>query len=268
MNSCSSGAMRGPGPRSYVPSIGIHPLMRFSASNMRLRSTIRSRSTRNFDIGSSVIGRSSLSTSAVQPMRALPFTSMAHEPQTSSRQLASQAGAGTRSPSIVTGFLRTSMSAEMTLCCGAHGKRNVCQYDRASGPSWRRTRSSIVRSGTLRLRRDVVLPRTRRDERDVDRIVAELRTVGRPAGLGGLEPVLVVALGELGFVVRAAAFVAAERAERDDARQLEHVPQLLHEGDLVVRPAPAVGEADSSPAILQHTERVVGVGELLVVADD
>ena len=38
------------------------------------------------------------------------------------------------------------------------------------------------------------------------------------AGLGGLEELLVVALGEVRLVVRAAGFVAKERALHDDAR--------------------------------------------------
>ena len=107
--------------------MGIHACTRFRASNMRLRSTIRSRTTGNFASGSSVIGCVSLSTSDVQPIAGRPFTDIAHEPHTSSRQLISQAGAGTRVPSVVTGFVRTSMSAESTLCCGFHGMRKLCQ---------------------------------------------------------------------------------------------------------------------------------------------
>src|SRR6266481_2480386 len=68
--SCVSGATRGPSPRSYVPSIGIHALTRFKLSNMNCRSTARSRTTGNFDIGSSRIGCSNLSTNAEQALRA------------------------------------------------------------------------------------------------------------------------------------------------------------------------------------------------------
>lgn len=51
--------MRGPGPKSYVPSIGIHAFTFFNESNMRLRSTCKSRMTGNVRIGSKRIGCSS-----------------------------------------------------------------------------------------------------------------------------------------------------------------------------------------------------------------
>jgi len=53
---CASSVMRGPGPTSYVPSIGTQARTRFRFSNMRLRSTARSRTTGNFENGSSLIG--------------------------------------------------------------------------------------------------------------------------------------------------------------------------------------------------------------------
>src|SRR5437660_458270 len=144
------------------------------------------------------------------------------EPQPSSRQLASHAGAETRSPSVVIGFVRISISAESTLCCGRQAIAKLCQYGARSGPSCRFTRISIVRRSGMRLGgvRHVVLPWPRRDERHVDRLVRELRAVRRPARLRGLEPPRIVAIRELGFVVRAAALVPPERADRDDTGQL------------------------------------------------
>src|SRR5699024_38686 len=48
--------IRGPGPRSYVPSIGTHAFIRFKLSNILLRSTCKSRITGNVLIGSNFIG--------------------------------------------------------------------------------------------------------------------------------------------------------------------------------------------------------------------
>src|SRR6185369_10433235 len=68
--SCSPDDSRGPEPRSYEPSIGIHALTRFSASNIGERSTCRSRTTGNLLSGSSTIGPgASVSTSAVHDCR-------------------------------------------------------------------------------------------------------------------------------------------------------------------------------------------------------
>src|SRR5699024_6566386 len=46
----------GPGPKSYVPSIGTHALTRFKLSNMNERSTCRSRTIGKVLIGSNLIG--------------------------------------------------------------------------------------------------------------------------------------------------------------------------------------------------------------------
>src|SRR5689334_15322235 len=55
-NSCSTGDIRGPGPRSYVPSTGTQALTLFKFSNSTLRSTAKSRITGNLLNGSSLIG--------------------------------------------------------------------------------------------------------------------------------------------------------------------------------------------------------------------
>src|SRR5208282_4451288 len=114
-NSCVLGAILGPAPRSYVPSIGIHACAFLSASNIFDRSTHKSRITGNFDIGSTVTGPSSLSASCEQPCRTRPLITIVHEPQTSSRQLASNTTGATRLPWRVTGLRRISISIEMML---------------------------------------------------------------------------------------------------------------------------------------------------------
>src|SRR6202034_1269773 len=87
--SCASGDRRGPGPRSYVPSIGTQALTVFKFSKSTLRSTARSRTTGNLENGSRRIGCSRLSINAEHAMRARPLINMAHEPHTSSRQFES-----------------------------------------------------------------------------------------------------------------------------------------------------------------------------------
>src|ERR1700691_3812353 len=80
---------RGPGPRSYMPSIGTQAFTFFKFSTSTLRSTDRSRMTGNLDNASSLIGWSRWSSNAEQAMRARPLISMAQEPQISSRQFES-----------------------------------------------------------------------------------------------------------------------------------------------------------------------------------
>ena len=110
--------MRGPGPRSYVPSIGTQAFTRFSDSNIEPRSTERSRTTGNLARGSSFTGCASESINAVQAIRATPLTRMAHDPQTSSRQARSYTTGDVRRPSRVFGSLATSIRTEMTFSRG------------------------------------------------------------------------------------------------------------------------------------------------------
>src|SRR5690606_6357181 len=127
--------MRGPGPRSYVPSMGIHALTRLSASNIRERSTIRSRTTGNVFIGESRIGHSSLSTSAEQAWRGLPLMTIEQAPHTSSRQFDSQTTGFVRSPFALTGLRWISISALMTFMFGRYGMSNSSKYGAESGLS-------------------------------------------------------------------------------------------------------------------------------------
>src|SRR3954469_24370858 len=82
--------IRGPGPKSYVPSIGIHAFTFFNESNIRLLSTCKSRTTGNVLIGSKRIGCSSWSTIAEQDWRGFPLITIEQAPQTSSKQFISQ----------------------------------------------------------------------------------------------------------------------------------------------------------------------------------
>src|SRR6266404_9012725 len=120
-SSCSSTVRRGPGPRSYVPSTGTQALTFFRFSKSTLRSTERSRTSGNFDSGSSLMGWSYLSSRAEQAMRALPLISMAQEPQTSSRQFESYVTGVVFLPSRVTGLAAISINAEVTFMPGWFG---------------------------------------------------------------------------------------------------------------------------------------------------
>ena len=125
--------------------MGIHALTRFRASNIGVRSTWRSRTTGNLVSGSSVTGPSpSVSISAAHDCRGFPFTSMVHEPHTSSRHEASQWTGVVRSPCFVTGCLRISIRHEITFMLGCHGNENSSQRERLVGESCRLMRSSIV----------------------------------------------------------------------------------------------------------------------------
>src|SRR2546427_1295945 len=107
--------MRGPGPRSYVPSTGTHAFTRLRFSNSTLRSVARSRTMGNFESGSSRIGCSRFSPHAEQAMPALPLMSMAHDPQTSLRQVDSQVIGGVGFPSPGTGVRAVSIIQEVKL---------------------------------------------------------------------------------------------------------------------------------------------------------
>src|SRR5207244_8920112 len=65
-----------------------------------------------------------------------------------------------------------------------------------------------------------------------------------------------------------AALVARERAARDDARQLEHVPELFHEGRLLIQPAAAIVQSDAPPTVFELDDLVLGAAKILVVALD
>src|SRR6266851_5632536 len=131
--SCTAGAMRGPSPRLYVPSIGIHAFTRFRLSNMNCRSTVKSRTTGNFDKGSRRIGCSSWSTSAEHAMRAFPLMRIAQEPHTSSKQFESWDTGVVCLPSRVTGFSAISRRQIITFIDGRQGSENSSHRDASFG---------------------------------------------------------------------------------------------------------------------------------------
>src|ERR1043165_531831 len=64
-----------------------------------------------------------------------------------------------------------------------------------------------------------VVALARFDQRDIDRLVREDRTFSGVLGNRRLQKILVVTIGKLGFVMRAARLIAIQRAERDHARE-------------------------------------------------
>ena len=87
------------------------------------------------------------------------------------------------------------------------------------------------------------------------------------AGLGGLQELLVVAIGEVRLVVRAARLVAQHRALRNGARKLQHVLQLARKGKAGVGPLALVAQVHILVAVEQLDDLFVGLLQALVVAD-
>src|SRR5882724_11486630 len=185
-SSCASMVMRGPAPRSYVPSTGTHAFTAFKFSNKTLRSTARSRTIGNLENGSNLIGCSSLSTSAEQAMRALPLISMAQEPQISSRQFESYEIGVVFFPSRVTGFSAMSRRQIITFIEGRHLRENSSQRAGSFGPACRFTLtmtcfvSAIIpqpataqhpKRGQPLLFSRVVTPRPRLNQRNIHRLI-------------------------------------------------------------------------------------------------
>src|SRR5499425_3748488 len=117
--------------------MGIQALTRLRDSNMNWRSTARSRTTGNLVIGSRRMGCSRLSTSAEHAIFTFPLITMAHEPQTSSRQLDSYETGVVFLPSRVTGFSAMSRRQMMTFIEGRHGKANSSQRAGSFGDACR-----------------------------------------------------------------------------------------------------------------------------------
>ena len=111
-----------------MPSMGTHALSLTRFLNMRLRSTKRSRTTGNLDMGSSVMTSSwphslwMLSTSAEHAWRTVPLMIMVQAPQISSRQLQSQTtGVMLSLPEAFAGSAAISCSEEMMFMFGLYG---------------------------------------------------------------------------------------------------------------------------------------------------
>src|SRR5271154_5418280 len=129
--------MRGPGPRSYVPSIGTQAFTALRFSKITLRSVARSRTTGNLENGSRRTGCSRLSIRAEQAMRARPLMSMAQDPQTSSRQFESYVTGVVCLPSRVTELAAISISEEITFMPGCQASSNSSHRDSEVGVAWR-----------------------------------------------------------------------------------------------------------------------------------
>ena len=116
--------------------------------------------------------------------------------------------------------------------------------------------------------RGFVAALTRLDELRVHFLQLKARALDRAgkAGLGGLQELFVVALGKVGFVVRAARLVAQNRAQRDGPRQLQHVLQLPGKGEAGVGPLAAVAQVHALVAVEQLDDFFVGLLQPLVVA--
>src|SRR5579871_1615808 len=96
-----------------------------------------------------------------------------------------------------------------------------------------------------------ILPRTWRNQRYIHRLELELRFVRVRSEICfcSLQPVLVVAVGEVGFVMGAAGLVAHTRTLRDHAGQLQHVVKLPRENYCRVRPLRAIAQVDLAIAL-------------------
>ena len=96
-----------------------------------------------------------------------------------------------------------------------------------------------------------VLSRPRWNQRNIHRLEFEARLVhvGRERGFGCLQPVLVIALGEIGLVMRAPRFIAHARTLRNYSRQLQHVVKLAREHDGRIGPLRPVAQVDVLEAL-------------------
>jgi len=92
----------------------------------------------------------------------------------------------------------------------------------------------------LFLLRGVVSPRPRSDLRNVDGLVVQLDFAIRPFCARGLQPVGVVTVREVRFIMCAARFVSGMRAYGDHSRKNQHVSQLTREVQRLVGPFAAI----------------------------
>src|SRR4051812_41017425 len=238
--------------------MGTQAFTRLSASNIFCRSTVRSRTSGNFFIGCSVIGSVRWAISAEHAWRTFPLITMVQDPQTSSRQAASQAGGVVCFPSAVTGLRWICISTEITLALGRCSRWNSSQREGAEGPSLRSIRT-ITLSGMASL---IVMSRLRRKDRIVqalELLVPDLRSILAPGAHAVLQPLVVARLPggnelgvvlrirglrlgqhELGLVVAAAALVPQARGLQDQVGDLQHVPELVHVRRALVHGPPGV----------------------------
>src|SRR6266478_6093157 len=259
--------------------MGIQALTRRSASNILPRSTVRSRTSGNF-----FIGCKSLSIRAEHACRTLPLITIVQEPQTSSRQAASQAGGVVLFPSAVTGLRWICISTEITLALGRRSTWNSSHREACPGPSLRSI-LTITLSGMASL---IVVPGLRAENgvpQAAQLLVLDSRTLGSPGSHGVLQPLVVprlpgghelgIVLGirrlrlgerELRLVVTSPALVAQAGGLEDQVGDLQHVPELVHVRRALVDGAAGVEHVAALPALLERPdllERPVQLGIVL-----
>src|ERR1700683_2554482 len=119
-------------------------------------------------------------------------------------------------PSLVTGFSAMSRRQMMTFIDGRQGSANSSQRAACFGLDCRliRRTTCLVSAIPVSFRR-IITSRSRWNLRNIHRLVAELNVVIDPFCAGGLQPVGVVAIRKIGFVVRAKRFLAVKRAGGD-----------------------------------------------------
>src|SRR5215813_15505934 len=118
-------------------------------------------------------------------------------------------------PSRVTGFSAMSRRQMMTFIDGRQLRANSSQYGAPCGLTCRLTFmmtcfsaiSSLPFLPAWSLRR-VIPARPRRDHGNIHRLVGQLNIAVDPFGARRLQPVCVIPVREIGFVVSAAGFVA------------------------------------------------------------
>src|SRR5207302_4378112 len=157
-------------------------------------------------------------------------------------------------PSRVTGFSAMSRRQMMTFIEGRHLRENSSQRAASFGPACRFTLTMTCfvsdidprpKPAKLVLLLHCVVPtRTWLDQRNVHRLVRKLDVVVDPLRARSRQPIDVVALRKIWFVMRPARLIAGQRAERDNPRQDYHILQFACEVQRLVRPLRAVTEID------------------------
>ena len=160
---------------------------------------------------------------------------------------------------------------------------NSSQRASALGVAWRRILKSTVLSAISVLRSAAVsAARCRRYCFNTSSALAESTThppaqtrylgssaSGAKRRFGGLQPILVISLGEIGFVVRTARFVAHSRfparslAKAAACCRSSRVKTTVH-----ARPLGAVASIHPPETLQQLDQLSVGLLQILVVADD
>src|SRR5882672_8671721 len=263
--------------------MGIQALTRRRASNILPRSTVRSRTRGNFFIGCKLTGWASLSISAEQACRTLPLITIVQEPQTSSRQAASQAGGVVLFPSAVTGLRWICISTEMTLALGRRSTWNSSHREACPGPSLRSILTMTL-SGMASL---IVVPGLGAENgvpQAAQLLVLDSRPLGSPGSHRVPQPFIValfprrhelgIVLGirrlrlgqrKLRLVVAPPALVAQTGGLEDQVGDLQHVPELVHVRRALIDRAAGVEHVAALPALLERPDFLERLVELRIV---